>query len=127
MPYVRLYEVSDPTLLSIVKSSLASEGIDYRIQFEHASADPGISGRSGTQVEVNEEQIDVAIAALKLAGVDIARDPAEDRFQFIDRFAKWSDDWPILRELAPGERLLLVLVIAVLLVSVIGLSLWQTA
>lgn len=119
MSYVRLYEVSDTTLLSIIKSSLASKGIDYRIQFEHASIDPGISGRSGTQVEVNENQINEAVAALKLAGVDIARDPAEDRFLFIDRFAEWSDDWPILGELAPGERLLTLIVSSVLLLTVI--------
>lgn len=126
MNYVRLHEVSDPTLLSIIKSSLASEDIDYRIQFEHASADPGISGRSGTQIEVNEEQLEAAIDALKVAGVDIARDPVEDRFLFIDRFAKLSKNWPILGELAPGERLLTVLVIGVLLLSVIGLGMYSS-
>lgn len=125
MTYVRLHEVSDPTLLSIIKSSLASEGIDYRIQFEHASADPGISGRSGTQIEVNEEQLENAVMALKLAGVDLMRNPAEDRFSFIDRFAEFSANWPVLKELAPGERLLAILVAGILMLSVVILFLYS--
>lgn len=124
MTYVRLHEVSDPTLLSIIKSSLASQEIDYRIQFEHASADMGISGRSGTQIEVNKDQLEAAVQALKLAGVDIMRDPTKDRFPFINRFDQRTMFWPVIGELSPGERLLVLLVAGILILSVGVLTLY---
>jgi hypothetical protein len=106
MNYIRIYEVLNVAELSLIKLSLRKEQINFRVLHENTLqlSNAYAMGNSGAIVEVLEEDVPLAIEALKEAGVNFENDTSINRFELLNIADRIMEAIPGLRVLEGNMR-----------------------
>lgn len=117
LKYTRIYEVSDPQVLSIIKLSFDDAGIRYRTLFEHTLqiANVYALGNNGAIFEVAIEDYDRAKEILTELGINLDYHIKHDRFRFIEWIDSITQNIYWLGRLPLAQRVFIFIAIAVTL------------
>lgn len=123
MKYIRLIETMNSQDLTMIKLALSKENIAYKTLFENTLriADVYALGNSGAIIEVAEDDYLKSKEILSELGFNIDYDPIEDRFEFVNKFDRITENIPFLRRFRLEYRFLLILLVSSLMLGSIVL------
>ena len=124
MKFLRLIEINNKQELAIIKLAFNQGDIEYRTLFENTlqTGDIYALGNTGAIIEVAEKDLAEAKIILADLGMELDYDSSKDRFNFINKFDKRTQNIPWIGNLQLEFRLVTI-VFATLLVLFSALTL----
>lgn len=103
----------------MIKLALNKEEIEYKTHFENTLniADVYALGNSGAIIEVAEKNYNKSKEILSELGIELEYDLKEDRFEFINKIERVTENIPVVGRLPIGYRFLLVAMTTIVIIG----------